>query len=108
MITIDQVKMLKNIDRVVIHSLDRSVYQVSVEVGGLEHYVITNKGLPVKAYNKLDLQGLFKRVNVREMVLRHESAYDEMVGQPVREESNTLEVRLGGTELSNKRDSGLQ
>jgi hypothetical protein len=59
--------------------------------------VVTGKGLPVKAYNKPGLQGLFKRVNVREMVLRHESAYDEMVGQPVREESNTLEVRLGGT-----------
>jgi hypothetical protein len=28
------------------------------------------------------------------MVLRHSSAYDEMIGQPHREESNALEVRI--------------
>ncbi len=106
MMTIKQIKALSIIDRVVIHSLDQSLYQVSIEVDGEQHYLVDEKNKPVKSSNKLDLQAIFERLNVREMILRHESAYDEMVGQPIREQKNTLEVRLGGTTLSNKRDSG--
>ena len=33
------------------------------------------------------------------MALQHESAYDEMIGQPLKT-SNLLEVRLGGAHLN--------
>ena len=37
---------------------------------------------------------MLRGMPVRSLVLRHESAYDEMIGQPTRDESNALEVSL--------------
>jgi hypothetical protein len=42
---------------------------------------------------------LFEGYQVDEMVLRHESAYDEMVNQPVKMASNRMEVPLGRNKL---------
>ena len=51
------------------------------------------------SHNKLALQALFKGKTVGATVLCHQSAYDEMVGQPIGT-SNVLEVPLGNTDLS--------
>ncbi|MGH1460761.1 MAG: DUF6482 family protein [Neptuniibacter sp.] len=45
-------------------------------------------------------QSLFTQKMVGEMVLCHQSAYDEMVGQPMKEGGNMLEVPLGNSSLS--------
>lgn len=37
---------------------------------------------------------------VGEMVLCHQSAYDEMVGQPMKKDGNMLEVPVGNSSLS--------
>lgn len=80
------------------------MYYLSVEIGG-EEYLVTNKQKrALSARNKLHLQRIADAVSARRIVLRHESAYDEMVGQPLGEQGNRLEVPLGGLELS---DSGI-
>jgi len=83
------------IEKVIIHSLDLALYQVSIVCGGVEELVMDNRNRPVRARNTLELEALFEGYDVREMCLRHESAYDEMVNQPVREGSNRIEVPLG-------------
>ncbi|TDO96404.1 DUF6482 family protein [Marinomonas balearica] len=87
-------------DKVLIHSLESSLYQLSVVVNGKEDYVYKDTGVFLTSHNKLDLQSLFTDKIVSEMVLCHQSAYDEMVGQPVRSGPNLLEVPIGRAPLS--------
>lgn len=93
-----QVKELQSVlsfDKVVIHSLAPNLYQVSVMMDGEEAFLLNGKGRFLTSHNKQDLQDLFKDKQVGAMVLRHQSAYDEMLGQPIRESTNCLEVPIG-------------
>lgn len=85
------------IEKVIILSLDLSLYQVSILVDGEEHTVVNSDRRPLRAHNKLELQSIFERFQVGEMVLRQRSCYDEMVGHSHSDCDNTLEVRLGNT-----------
>ena len=94
-----ELKKISHVDKVKLHSLESNLYQLSVVIGDKEDYVQTEYGRFLTSHNKLDLQALFKDKTVGEMVLCHQSAYDEMVNQPVGV-GNTLEVPLGNAEFS--------
>lgn len=94
-ISLKQLRQQPHIDKVIIHSLDFSRYQVSVEINGTEEYVTDDAGQFLHSNNKITLQEMFDDMVYARMVLRQESAYDEMVGQPTREDSNRMEVPLG-------------
>ncbi|QFU06223.1 hypothetical protein FIU82_14635 [Pseudoalteromonas sp. THAF3] len=83
------------IQKVVIHSLDMALYQVSVVINNIEYYVKDPRGEILKAISPLHIQKLFDDIAYHAMVLRHSSAYDEMCGQPTRQQDNTLEVPYG-------------
>lgn len=92
--TVTELAKISMIDKVCIHSLESNLYQLSVVVSGEEHYIQDSKGGFLTSHNKLDLQSLFNDKNVGAMVLCHQSAYDEMVGQPIGQ-GNILEVPIG-------------
>jgi len=94
-ISLQQLRQISHIDKVIIHSLDCSLYQVSVEIQGNEEYVSDHQGHLLRSHNKLNLQEYFSDLPYDRMVLRQSSAYDEMVGQPQRQQSNEMEVSLG-------------
>ncbi len=100
-----ELKKLRSIDKVIIHSLDRSLYQVSVLIDNKEHYVVDKHRIPLRSFNKVELQTLFSRLDVRRTVLKQESAYDEMIGQPAKFETNALEVPLGNNDLAALNDN---
>ena len=83
------------IEKVIVLSIDLALYQVSILINGEEQLLSDSKGKPLRARNTLEIEALFEGYNVKDMVLRHESAYDEMVNQPVRRGSNRMEVPLG-------------
>lgn len=87
-------KVLPRIDKACIHSLDMSLYQLSVVIDGAELYVTDDDDRMLRSLNLCQMQALLEDLPVRETVLRQESAYDEMVGQPVRECSNAMEIPL--------------
>ncbi|WP_417596288.1 DUF6482 family protein [Oceanospirillum sp.] len=87
------------IEKVIIHSLDCALYQVSVIIHGQELYLADEQGKLLRSHNKMSLQTLFTGLPVKRMVLRQQSAYDEMVGQPLRAGDNCLEVSLGNSEM---------
>jgi hypothetical protein len=89
-----ELKKISRIDKVKLHSLESNLYQLSVVIEGNEEYIKTDNGHFLTSHNKLELQALFKDKTVGAMVLCHQSAYDEMVGQPVGM-GNILEVSLG-------------
>jgi hypothetical protein len=88
-----------SIDKLVYHSVDLSLYQVSAIIDGEEHYITDRKKKFLRASNIIDLQKLLKDVKAKETVLRHTSAYDEMVGGPDKTSSNLLEVPLAANRL---------
>lgn len=94
-----ELKKITHVDKVKLHSLESNLYQLSVVIGDQEDYVKTDKGRFLTSHNKLELQALFKDKTVGSMVLCHQSAYDEMVGQPIGT-GNHLEVPLGNTHLA--------
>ena len=88
-----------SIDKLVYHSVDLSLYQVSAIIDGEEHYITDRKKKFLRASNIIDLQKLLKGVKAKETVLRHTSAYDEMIGGPDKTSSNLLEVPLADNQL---------
>ena len=89
-----ELRQYSPITKVVIHSIDCALYQASVFIGAREFFLADAKGKLLKGRSVLEMQALFKELKVEKMVLRQTSAYDEMVGQPVREQANTFEVPL--------------
>ena len=88
-----------SIDKLIYHSVDLSLYQVSAIIDGEEHYITDRKKKFLRASNIIDLQKLLKNLKAKETVLRHTSAYDEMVGGPDKTSSNLLEVPLADNQL---------
>lgn len=87
------------LDKLIFHSIDLSLYQLSAIIEGEEHYVSDESGALLRAFNLVELQKLAAKVNARETVLRHNSAYDEMIGGPEKIGQNTLEVPLSDNKL---------
>ncbi len=78
----------------VIHSLEQALYQVTVIVDGEEALLIDEDGGIFRRHSLNAARDALQDVPLRQLTLRHSSAYDEMIGQPVRQESNALEVSL--------------
>lgn len=100
-ITPKELRKVGRIDKGVILSLDMSLYQVSVIIGGDEYRVVEN-GRYLRSHSIFELQHWLSEFSVAEVVLRHSSAYDEMVGQPTSLASNVLEVPLAGEDWQNR------
>ena len=81
------------IEKVVICSLDQSLYQALLIDNDDEHLIWESNSKPLKTRSLMKMQELFEELEVGELVLRQESAYDEMVGLNVKG-SNRMEVRL--------------
>lgn len=97
-ISMASLRQVLEIEKVIVHSLDQVLYQVSVILSGQEYYVVDKKSKLIRSHSILSIQALFDGLNYKAMVLRQQSAYDEMVGQPPKGD-NTLEVPLGNNGL---------
>jgi hypothetical protein len=87
------------VDKLIYHSVDLSLYQVSAILDGVEEYVTDHKAVLLRSINLIELQKLLRKVSATETVLRHTSAYDEMIGGCEKPASNALEVPLADNQL---------
>tara|TARA_B100000780_G_C20966855_1_gene385996 strand:+ start:129 stop:425 length:297 start_codon:yes stop_codon:yes gene_type:complete len=97
-VKIDKLEKYFEVEKVIFHSLDIALYNVSAIVEGKEYTITDKKGKPLKSHNLVSLQKQLKNVKSKENVLRQVSAYDEMIGGPVKT-SNEMEVPLGDNKL---------
>ena len=86
-------------EKLIYHSVDLSLYQASAIIEGEEHYITDDKKSFLRSGNLVQLQKLLKGVSAEVTVLRHTSAYDEMIGGPEKTSSNALEVPLADNHL---------
>ncbi|RRS07385.1 hypothetical protein EAG18_17390 [Pseudoalteromonas sp. J010] len=94
-ILFSKLKHHQPLQKVIVHSIDLALYQVSVVVNNVEYYVKEENGEFLKAHNPLQIQKRLSDISYVEMVIRHQSAFDEMIGHPVSASDNTLEVPFG-------------
>ena len=87
------------VDKLIFHSVDLSLYQVSAIIDGEEQYITDNKAVLLRSTNLIELQKLLRKVTADKTVLRHTSAYDEMIGGPEKGATNALEVPLADNQL---------
>lgn len=85
----------KHIEKLIINSLEQALYQAIVVIDGQEHVVWQSEQKTLITRNLTKMREYFEKMKISDVVLRHESAYDEMVGQPAKHGNNRLEVPLG-------------
>ena len=86
------------VEKLVFNSLDLALYNVSAVVEGQEYMITDERAERIKHHNLLALQQRFQNVKAKKQVVRQSSAYDEMIGGPVKG-SNEMEVSLGDNKL---------
>lgn len=84
----------QKIQKLIFTSIEQALYQAIVVIDNHEHLVWESDTKTVHSRNLMQLREKFKAIEVPQTVLRHESPYDEMIGQPQRVESNVMEVPL--------------
>ena len=94
-IKLSELKKRGPLEKVAIRSMDLSLYQAEVEIDGRRQVIADGSGKPLRSFNLLDMKRQLAALDITNLVLVHESAYDEMVGQPGRDGSNALEIPLG-------------
>lgn len=98
-IGLSQLEKYQSVEKLIYHSVDLSLYQVSAVVAGEEHYVSDCRGKLLRSVNLIEMQKTMRGVHAIHTVLRHTSTYDEMVGGATNSSGNTLEVPLKDNEL---------
>jgi hypothetical protein len=79
---------------VIIHSLDRSLYQVEILVTGDGQRLVDDAGRTLRWRSLSEARNALFGLPVATLTLHHVSAYDEMIGQPPKPHSNLLAVSL--------------
>jgi len=82
------------IGRLIVESLDQSLYIASIELGGARVLLVGDDGKPLRTRNLVAMKALLAPLAAWPSVLRQRSAYDEMCGQSWAPADNTLEVPL--------------
>ena len=98
-ISLSKLKKYFVVEKLIVHSIDLSLYQASAIVEGEEHYITDESGALLKSRSLVEFQKQLAGIAATVTVLRHTSAYDEMVGGSEKGESNALEVPLNDNQL---------
>jgi hypothetical protein len=83
------------VTRVVIESVDLSLYIAHATVDKTERVITDHEGKVLKTRNLLEMQRTLRKILDCEFFLRQRSAYDEMVGHQHRATDNAMELPLG-------------
>ena len=87
------------VEKLVINSLQNALYQAMVVIDQEEHVVWEDKNNALVTRNLVKMRERFQNMTFPEIVLRQESAYDEMVGLDTCSASNRMEIPLGKSPL---------
>jgi hypothetical protein len=97
LLRLDQLKAHPSVDKLIIHSLDLCLYQASAWIHEQEYFLVDATGRHVRTHSLAEMVALLEGVEATEFCLHQQSAYDEMLGQPVRQQANLMEVPLAKT-----------
>lgn len=93
-ITINEFAKTQSPLPVIVHSIDMLGYQATVMVDGKEQLLVGSNGRPLRYQSLMQMREKLNTLPTSSVVLSHQSAYDEMINQPLKESDNTLKVAL--------------
>jgi hypothetical protein len=65
MINVSKLAKYFFVDKLIYHSIDISLYQVSVVLEGQEHYVTDDKGKVLRSFKLIELQKILRKVKAK-------------------------------------------
>ncbi|MEM6545185.1 MAG: DUF6482 family protein [Pseudomonadota bacterium] len=93
-ITLSELKALP-IEKLIIESVDLSLYIAHALVNGERRLIAQRDGTTLKTKNLLEMKKKLRPLHAPSTVLTQRSSYDEMVGQGFPPSDNTMEITLG-------------
>ena len=93
-VSIKDLRRREGIAKVIIESVDLSIYIARAVIDGREYLVSDVDGSVLKTRNLMAMKEQLDGLSIAEMVLLQRSAYDEMVGHIAEPVDNAMEVRL--------------
>lgn len=84
----------RTVDRLLIESVDLSLYIAHAEIEG-QRFLIYEQKRVLKTPNLMAMKEKLASIDAQARVLVQRSAYDEMVGQGYEPADNTMEIPLG-------------
>lgn len=84
----------------VIHSLECSIYQVTISTRDTSRLLVDDNGKPMRWRSLAAARTALKTLPIATLTLQQLSAYDEMIGQPPKLQTNLLEIPLSTTDDS--------
>lgn len=85
----------RRVQRLVIESVDLSLYIAHAEIDGESFLIADADGKALKTPNLMAMKEALAPIRADARVLRQRSAYDEMVGQGFAPADNAMEIPLG-------------
>ena len=85
----------EQIDKLIVESVDLSIYIAHAEIGANRYLIAGKDGRPLKTQNLLDMKTALAPLRAEIIVLSHRSSYDEMVGHEHGGKENLMEIPLG-------------
>ncbi len=92
---LSELSRFAKIDRIIIDSLEQALYRVEVIIGEDVFYLLEKPGKNLTRRSIIEIQRVFIGCHVKEMLLRHTSPYDEMIGLKEDLGDNELLVPVG-------------
>lgn len=89
-----QLSQMAEIDKLIVRSLERRLYQASICILEQEHCLWESEHQPYRSQSLTEMQKFLSQFPAKELVLRHECPYDEMIGMDTVAGQNRLEVPL--------------
>ncbi len=89
-----QLSQMPEIDKLIVRSLERRLYQASISILDQEHCLWESEHRPYRSHSLTEMQKFLSQLPAKELVLRHECPYDEMIGMDTVAGQNRLEVPL--------------
>ena len=83
----------RRVDRLLIESVDLSLYIAHAEIDGRRHLIADADGRPLRTPNLLAMKEQLAGIDAKDRVLLQRSAYDEMVGHSAAGD-NAMELPL--------------
>ncbi|MCV6611337.1 MAG: DUF6482 family protein [Amphritea sp.] len=86
---------IARVDKLIVHSLERMIYQVSIELNNETHWLVDSSGQPARFQHTEQIRKLFQDIELVSAVMHLPTTFDEMIGRPALEHAVACEIPLG-------------
>ncbi|MBN0988863.1 DUF6482 family protein [Amphritea pacifica] len=92
---ISELEALNHINQVTVHSLERMIYQVTLQLGETTAMLTNAQGKPARFENIGQIRELLQHARIDSAVMLLPTTFDEMIGRPPLANDSRCEILLG-------------